>query len=540
VNSARAFIRSHAFVVLLFAAWMLPGLIGHDPWKPDEAYSFGLVYSALREPGPVPLLAGEPFVEKPPLYYFTAAATARLLSPPLALHDAARLATALYIGIAALFVFLTARALFDLAAGRLAVVLLLGSVGLLVRGHQLITDSALLAGFAVSLYGLARCADRPLAGGFWLGTGAGVGFMAKGLLAPGVIGITAILLPVIARTWRRAPYLFSLAIAAISIVPWMLVWPLALFEVSPALFNEWFWDNNFGRFLGTSQLGPKAAHGHYLKIVPWYTLPVLPLAAWAVWRACRREGVRDEMRLLICCFAVTLAVLSVSADARELYALPLLLPLAILAARGFATLPSGASNGWFRMSVALFSALILAAWFGWFALEFGVPAAAQRALLRMSPDYAPGVRWLACAVAAAYTAGWFFVLRASSRQRDERAAIAWTTGLTVTWALAMTLYIGWIDASKSYRALVIELKSALPPSYDCISSRGLGEPQRAMLDYFGDVTTYRTETAERRQTCELMLVQSAPADAIDSEEVLWRGARAGDANERFILYRVRR
>jgi hypothetical protein len=24
-------------VVLLCAAWLLPGLIGHDPWKPDEA-----------------------------------------------------------------------------------------------------------------------------------------------------------------------------------------------------------------------------------------------------------------------------------------------------------------------------------------------------------------------------------------------------------------------------------------------------------------------------------------------------------------------
>ena len=37
-----------ALVWLLAAAWILPGLLGHDPWKPDEAYTFGLIYSALK------------------------------------------------------------------------------------------------------------------------------------------------------------------------------------------------------------------------------------------------------------------------------------------------------------------------------------------------------------------------------------------------------------------------------------------------------------------------------------------------------------
>ena len=43
----------------LCAAWILPGLIGHDPWKPDEAYTFGLVYHVLQGGGwIVPMLAG--------------------------------------------------------------------------------------------------------------------------------------------------------------------------------------------------------------------------------------------------------------------------------------------------------------------------------------------------------------------------------------------------------------------------------------------------------------------------------------------------
>ena len=50
---------------LLCGVWVFTGLIGHDPWKPDEAYSFGLIYSMLQgEHWLVPTLAGDPFMEK--------------------------------------------------------------------------------------------------------------------------------------------------------------------------------------------------------------------------------------------------------------------------------------------------------------------------------------------------------------------------------------------------------------------------------------------------------------------------------------------
>src|SRR5689334_4311120 len=93
--AAPDFIARHpvVFTCLLCVAWMLPGLVGHDPWKPDEAYSFGLVYHILRSHDwIVPTLAGEPFMEKPPIFYITAALFARGLGWLLPLHDAARLA----------------------------------------------------------------------------------------------------------------------------------------------------------------------------------------------------------------------------------------------------------------------------------------------------------------------------------------------------------------------------------------------------------------------------------------------------------------
>ena len=81
----------HLLVVLLCLAWIVPGLIGHDPWKSDEATTFGVVYELLQSGSWLkPSLAGETFVDEPPLYYLTAAATAWLTSALLPLHDGAR------------------------------------------------------------------------------------------------------------------------------------------------------------------------------------------------------------------------------------------------------------------------------------------------------------------------------------------------------------------------------------------------------------------------------------------------------------------
>jgi 4-amino-4-deoxy-L-arabinose transferase-like glycosyltransferase len=225
-----------ALISVLCLAWILPGLIGHDPWKPDEAYSFGLIYHIIRHGDwLVPTLAGQPFLEKPPLYYLIAAAFAKIFSPPLALHDAARLASGLCMAIVFLFTGLTGRELFGKGYGAAAVLLLVGTFGLLIRSHQMVTELALLAGFAITYYGLALAPRRWAAGGFWLGIGAGISFMSGDLLAPCIIGIIIVLLPVAFRTWRTRRYAAALGIALLAGLPWFVIWPAALYQHSPEL-----------------------------------------------------------------------------------------------------------------------------------------------------------------------------------------------------------------------------------------------------------------------------------------------------------------
>ncbi|MHB1590300.1 MAG: ArnT family glycosyltransferase, partial [Sulfuricella sp.] len=149
--------RSALFLLAtLCLAWILPGLIGHQPWKPDEAYSFGLIYHIIQSGDwIVPTLGGEPFMEKPPLYFITAALFGKTFSFALPLHDAARLATGFYMAITLLLTGLTGRELWGKGHGRLSVLILIGCLGLLIHGHEMITDTALLAGFAIAIYGLA-------------------------------------------------------------------------------------------------------------------------------------------------------------------------------------------------------------------------------------------------------------------------------------------------------------------------------------------------------------------------------------------------
>ncbi len=101
---------SYIGIAAIFLSCILPGLTGHDPWKQDEGYTFGIVDHILRTGDwVVPTLAGEHFMEKPPLYYLTAAGFARFFSHWLHLDDAARMATGIYVALTLLFADLAGR-----------------------------------------------------------------------------------------------------------------------------------------------------------------------------------------------------------------------------------------------------------------------------------------------------------------------------------------------------------------------------------------------------------------------------------------------
>lgn len=527
-----------AFVTLLCVAWILTGLVGHDPWKPDEAYTFGVVYSIL-EGGSwvVPHLAGEPFLDKPPLFYLSAAAAAQAFPALLPLHDAARLVTGLWMALTFIFLGAAARELHGEGRGAIAVLLLLGSFGLVVRSHQLITDVAMLAGFAMAYYGWALALRRAAVGGFWTGTGIGIAFLANGLLPLVISSCIALLLPAISRHWRSRGYGAAFLVAALAAAPWLFIWPVLLYRQAPALFYSWLWEENIATYLGYAP-GMSAGNARYFEILPWHAFPTWILALWVLWRA-RGAGLAQAAIVLpLVGFAVTLALLSGSANARELLALPLLLPLALLAVPGPDSLRRGASNAWYWFGAMVFSFFIAVFWFYWSGLELGVPARLHAHLHRIRPGYTPGFRWLPFVLGLAYTLAWCAILVWLKRS-TERPLLAWAAGITAMWALLTTLFLGWADTSKSYRAMIASMQQALPKHYDCIASRDLAEAPRAMLHYFAGIITYREEVPGRQRRCQLLLTQGAPQYEViprGAWRKLWEGSRPRDKDERYRLY----
>jgi len=529
-----------AWVILLCTAWTLLGLVGHDPWKPDEAYGFGLVYSILNGGDwVVPMLAGEPFMEKPPLYYLTAAAFAKLFSGWLPLHDGARLASGFYMVLVLSFTGLTARELWGKGYGRITALIMIACLGLLVRTHQLITDVALLAGFSIALHGLALSPRRPVVAGIIAGTGIGIGFMAKGLIVPGVVGIAALLLPLLGRTWRSRGYLIFLALTFAAALPWLVIWPFLLYQRSPQLFMEWLWLNNLGRFAGFAHLGTTSnEHSYYLTILPWFAWPALPMALWTLWRNRWKGWTTPAILLPLTVFLLMLAVLSGASEGRDVYALPLLPPLAVLAAGTVDSLRRGAANALDWFSVMTFSLFALALWLGWYADLSGHPLVVAEWLHPQRPGFVTPFNGLALLLALALSLAWLFVIFYVKRS-NLRSVVNSALGITLVWGLLATVWLPWLDVGKSYRGMIASMQTALPKQYDCIASQNLGEPQRAMLHYFAGVVTQRVEIKPENK-CQFLLTQGVAGvagDVLDpSWRIIWTGSRLGDNDERFRLF----
>ncbi|HUL40704.1 MAG TPA: hypothetical protein VLV32_02175 [Burkholderiales bacterium] len=530
---------SHLAATCLFClAWILPGLLGHEPWKPDEPGTFGVVLH-IYNTGDwlVPALAGEPYMDKPPLFYLTAALFAKVFSSLLPLPDAARLASGFYMALTLIFIGMCGQVLYGRGKGTMTALIFMGSVGLLVRAHQLISDLGLLAGFALCLFGLSLNQKRPLVAGLVTGTGIGIGFMCRGTLAPIVAVISCLLLPVFFKSWRNRKYVLCLLLAVIAAAPWLIIWPIALYQRSPELFRQWFWVSDLGRLYGFAPYGKEPSALYFLKTVPWFAWPALPLALWTLWQGGRKGLAKPEIQLPLMLIAVLFIALSLDTDVHDLDALPFLLPLALLATPALETLRRGAASALDWFGIMTFGLLAGCLWLGWFSLMTGHPAWIATSLAGYLPGYSLPFNMFHFLVGVAFTLGWFALISRIGRS-NRRAIINWAGGMTMVWVLAMTLWLPWLDVSKNYRWMFTSLQQSLPSHYRCVTSRNLGETQRAMLEYYAGIITQRSDVTGTID-CDLLLIQGRaqeqPSVGADWEKI-WQGSRPGDNYERYYLY----
>ncbi len=530
-------------IVLLVACWILAGLFGHEPWRQDEAYTFGMLVHII-ETGDwvVPTLAGEPFMEKPPFFFYTAVLFGKLFSPPLTLPDAVRLSAGFFTALSALFLFLAARRWFGSARAWFAPLALISSPLLAKYAHLTITDNALLSAFCLMLYSWSLFPAKPLWAGVAGGTAIGMGLMTKGLIGPGIMAVTTLLLPGLFRSWRGKQIWAYMLVVACAALPWLLIWPVALYLRSPELFMQWFWDNNFGRFFGT-HYDPRKTwfQFNYLEFIFLLGAPPTSyFAAWGLWKDRRELRGFVGWGIPLLCFGVCLLVLGTASNMRDLYGLPMLAPLSISAVLAGAHISEKWAKGLNRFFSGFFGLAGFAIWLGWFVMVTGWPAMLAQRFYDPAPEYVPGVMAVALTGGILVSLLWFAVQRLFDQRIGRNVLLHWAAGLTLCWGLLNTLWMPWTDAWRNYRYMLMDLKPHLPEAGMPIERVRIGEPLRALFHYYAGVQTTDAGSPTNATASWLLMEYKEEKDASelgDSWDLVWEGRHTENRREVYRLYK---
>ncbi|WP_323004304.1 hypothetical protein [Denitromonas sp.] len=500
---------------LLIAVYLLAGLTGHDPWRGDDARHFGPILGMVRDGHwLVPHLAGDPFLDFGPLYYWVGASLTTILGIVLPLHDAARLASGL---LAAMAIALTADATRRLHGDRAhapALLLIIATLGLVVHVHETQPMLAVMTAQAVTLWGMARSLKPGLRGALVAGLGVGLACLANGLSAVLMTAPLLLLLPTL--TARLTAALTAVGVAALWLVPMAMQAPDAL--------GQW-WAQSLSA--STPHLAKFSDTAELLGLLGWFVWPMWPIAGWALWRERRHLGSR-AWQIVSLAIALALLVTSLTGGLRPAGFLPLLLPMAMAAAAGVTTLRRGAANAFDWFGGMTFAAFALLLWTAWSAMVFDWPPGLSRHLAKVTPNFSlESVAWPSI-LGILLCLGWA-TLVANTRRSPYRGAQNSAAGMTMLWCLAVILLQPWFDYSKSHTPAVSALRTALAAHpAECVSGLGLSPSLSVSLDYLAGIRPHAV--ADKR--CPLILIVGT--EVRDMGEPVWRFERGG-GNRREVL-----
>jgi len=498
-------------LLLLCAAYLLPGLVGRGPWKSADITAFGYMAELARSTEGIarwfdPMLLGlRP--ETPALIPYWIGALAIKISPSWLNPDlAVRIAFAFLLWgtftatwYAVYYLARTSRAQpvafafggearptdYARAIADGGLLALIACLGLAQLGHETTPALAQLF-FASSLfYGVAALPYRR--------TGPVIA------LAVGTIGITLSGAPTV-----------GLALAVGSVLYIAYERRLAAQFESENGYDE---DSGPGytrgallTMIGTTVLAAVLVFGLKLptwkitvlggslvgdvrsqaKLLVWFTWPVWPLAIWTLWRW-RRQLTARHVALPFWFALVPLAATWTTdySDRSLLLALPAFATLAAFALPTFRRSASALID-WFN--VLFFSGLAVLGWIYWIAMQTGVPPKPAASVARLVPGFVPEFSPIAVVLAVAATIAWCWLVR--WRTGRHRAAL-WKTlvlpagGTALCWMLLMTLWLPPIDYARSYEPQIRAVAERVgQPS--CIAELALSRPHIAALRHHGN------------------------------------------------------
>ena len=500
------------FVLALF--WAFYGLIGRDAWKADEALALAPILEARAD-------LAQAWRAPAPLHVGAAALSARLAAPWAAFQDGARLASGVFTLATLLFTALAARRLFGPGFAATATLALIGCLGLMLRMHALAPETALLAVWAALLAGVALGRDSFRPGGLLIGLALSA--LLLGMRGPPdlLAGLMLAVLPLLSPQWRRSGYRRALVLGlgvAVALSAAMLIG----LHFS-GLLDGW------ARWHGIPRLAEFTSSFRAFSELPWLAWPLWPLALAALWHEHRRLGRAWELHPpLFALLAALLATLWPSWT-RDGGLLPLLPPLALLAAHGVDSMKRGAAQAFYWFGVLCFLFFIVAFWTYFAALEWGMPTRLAARVAGLTPSYRPGsVALGGVLLAATASALWLLAVPLFPRAKI-RPVLVWASGMVLVWVLLIALFRPWMEAGWGYRPLIEDLRRQLPAEA-CLNVE-VDPAMRAMLRYH--------LPARSGADCPWLLVAAARAEDFATEPS-WRGARPRLKRQGYLLYHLPR
>lgn len=519
--------RESVWLLLLMAfAWLWPGVFSHDLWNPAEPQLFAVISETADKTAWLPTLQGEPYFQVAPVYVWLAKMWQTLLSPHWAdAYAAARFASVSFTALGLTAAGMSAYLLFGRYCGRATVLILIGSAGMLGMGHFLGAMSVVFAGTALALWGMAWLRRNTAAGIIVTAAGAVLlGQSAGWLAAAGVMAVLLLWLrysPCEARQGLVA----ALVGLPVCVLPALAVQLAVLAKTDAAAFNLYVHHYLFGAFGGMAGLKAGFHGGYYLQNLLWFAFPAWALAGWTA-HSGKHLLRQPSARLLLCWAAVFVPFVLLQPQRFQDHLLLLLPALAVFGSARLDDLRRGVAAflNWF--GIAAFGAAALFLWLGFLAMNFGFPAKLAERAAYFSPDYLPKISPFPITVALLFTPLWVWAIT-RKHIRGRQAVSNWAAGVTLVWALLMTLFLPWLDAAKSYRPLVAKIEAALPVG-ECLSIDP--HAREAALAW----AQYATVPAAAH--CRYRLRQYNPQQQhAPAGKTVWQGRRPRNKTEAFVL-----
>ncbi len=518
-------------LLLLCVSYVLPGLLGRDPWKAADITAFGhmLAVAQMGADWWAPAITGHPADASSPLTYWLGAVAIRFCEGWLPAHLAVRLP---FAALAASTLAATWYAAYHFsrmpaaqpvafafggeaspgdyarAVADGALLALIACLGLAQLSHETTPAVVQLAALSWSMLGMAAVRRRPLLGGSALLMGlVGLSLGGAPILALSV-GLLAWLVQGLMPLLKKQPLedpsseFSNPSRPSIRQARWL---PLAITSIAlllslgaAAIGPGWNWRMEL----------PESAQqwSSLARLFLWFGWPAWPLAAWTLWRW---RGHLTHTHLAIPFMVVVLTamatIVSRGADRTLLAGLP---PLAVLAAFALPTLKRsvGALVDWFTL--LFFTGCAALIWLFWIAMQTGYPAPAAASIKRLYGTFEPTFQALPFLIA--FLATWAWVALVAWRVGRHRHPI-WKSlalpagGATLSWLLLSTLWMPLLNHVRSYTVMAQEVARVVGPGA-CVLSNQLNPAQVVALQYHAQL---EVRAASRgHETCDWMAVDA--------------------------------